>query len=170
MRVLAVVAPLVVTSFLTGCAQSQPPAAAAPSPASGSTPFSTTLDVRQLMNWVTDSNARHVFSAVGTIVTEKGEEQVAPKTDEEWTAVRNSAAVVLESGNLLMLPERARDQGEWMKRAQAMSAAADEVLKAIDVKDSESLFTAAGDLYQTCSDCHAQYIFSDSAAPASSAK
>lgn len=163
MRAFAVVALFVATSFSASCTQSQPPPAAAPTAASA--PFSNTLDVKQLMNWVMDANASAVFAAVGTIVTEKGEEHIAPKTDEQWTAVRNSAAVVLESGNLLMLPERAKDQDQWMQRAQAMSAAADEVLRAIDVKDSESLFTAAGDLYQACSDCHAAYIFAGDAAP-----
>ena len=118
-----------------------------------------TLDLKQLMNWVMDPHAGKVFAAVGSIVTEHGEEQVAPKTDEDWNAVRNSAATVLESGNLLMLDGRARDQKEWMARAKALSDAAGQVLNAVDVKDPEALFTAAGDLYQTCSDCHAQYVF-----------
>jgi cytochrome c556 len=46
-----------------------------------------------------------------------------------------------------------------MARAKALSDAAGQVLNAVDVKDPEALFTAAGDLYQTCSDCHAQYVF-----------
>jgi len=158
MRKPVVAAVLVTTLLLVGCDRpAAPPQPAATS--AGALPFTTTLELKQLMNWVVDPSSRVVFAAVGTIVTEHGEEQVAPKTDEEWNTIRNSAATVLESGNLLMLQGRARDQKEWLARAKAMSDAAAQTLQAIDVKDPEALFTASGDLYQTCSDCHAQYIF-----------
>ena len=38
-----------------------------------------------------------------------------PKDDAEWAAVRRSAVALAESGTLLMLRGRARDQGEWAK-------------------------------------------------------
>jgi len=145
-----------------GCNRAATPTelhAASASAQAGTPGFVTTLELKQVMNWVVDPNARIVFAAVGSIVTEHGEEQLAPKTDEEWNSIRNSAATVLESGNLLMLQGRAKDQKEWIARAKAMSDAAAATLQAIDVKDPEALFTASGDLYQTCSDCHAQYIF-----------
>ena len=42
-------------------------------------------------------------------------ERTPPKTDAEWNAVRNQALMLAESGNLLMMPSRARDQGDWIK-------------------------------------------------------
>jgi hypothetical protein len=139
---------------LSGCGTKAP----SPPPA---IPFQVDLQVKELMNWIMDPNADVVWGAVGTVVTEQGEEKFAPKTDEEWTAVRNSAATVLESGNLLMMSGRARDQGDWMKRIEEMMRRAQEVLQAAEAKDAETLFTAGSDMYLACSACHAQYIFSE---------
>ena len=38
-----------------------------------------------------------------------------PKDEKEWAAVRRSALTLAETGNLLMLPGRARDKGDWVK-------------------------------------------------------
>src|SRR5262252_7620321 len=82
-----------------------------------------TLTLKELMGWVVDPNAARVFAAVGTDVTAHGEVKIAPKNDAEWNAVRNNAAVVLESANLLMLGDRARDQDEWPKRVKEFAEA-----------------------------------------------
>src|SRR5262245_15190402 len=90
--------------LLHGCNSGEAPAgAAAPSAGASAqgTSFHTVADTKQLMAWIIDPSADVVWGAVGTIVTEKGTEHIRPKTDEEWTAVRNSAATVAESGNLL---------------------------------------------------------------------
>ncbi len=89
-----------------------------------------------------------VFGAVASIVTEQGEENVQPLTDNEWTNVRNNAVILLEAGNLLMLEARARpsivqDVADWNTKARAMSAAARTAIDAIDVKDPEALFAAS---------------------------
>jgi hypothetical protein len=151
--------------LLAACGRGEPPTsatiAATSDPPGGH--YSTTLDVKQVMNWVMDPNANVVFNAVATIVTEHGEENVEPKTDAEWNTVRNSAAVILEAGNLLMLPGRARPEGEWNEKAKALSTAAEAALQATDVKDPEALFAAAGDLYEACSACHARFVFAEGA-------
>lgn len=116
------------------------------------------------MNWMIDPSSKVVFGAVATIITEQGEQNVQPHTDEEWNRVRNNAVMVLEAGNLLMLEGRARpssvqDVADWNAKARAMSAAARTAIEATDVKDPEALFAASGDIYQTCTDCHEKYIF-----------
>ncbi|GFE83394.1 hypothetical protein GCM10011487_53940 [Steroidobacter agaridevorans] len=126
--------------------------------------FDTSVDTRQLMNWMIDPSSKVVFGAVATIITEQGEQNVQPHTDEEWNRVRNNAVMVLEAGNLLMLEGRARpssvqDVADWNAKARAMSAAARTAIEATDVKDPEALFAASGDIYQTCTDCHEKYIF-----------
>jgi hypothetical protein len=143
-----------------GCSDQPPAPAAAPVAAA----FDTSIDTRQLMSWIIDPSSKVVFAAVATIVTEQGEEQVQPRTDEEWNTIRNHAAMLLESGNLLLLESRKRssqvqDQQDWNVKARAMSAAARSAIEATDVKDPEALFTASGDIYQTCTDCHEKYIF-----------
>ena len=113
------------------------------------------------MNWILDPNADVVWGAVGTISTAEGEQKIAPTTDEQWTVVRNSAATVIECGNLLMMNGRARNQDDWMKKVQEMMRTANQVLQAIDAKDADAMFTAGSDLYLACSACHAQYIFNE---------
>ena len=44
----------------------------------------------------------------------------APADDDDWRAVLNSALMLAESGNLLMLDGRARDDGEWMTMSRAL--------------------------------------------------
>jgi hypothetical protein len=138
---------------LFGCGSAEPPAPPPPAPS-----FDTTMNVKQLMNWVIEPAAKVVWASVGTIATLEGTKEIAPRTDEEWSAVRNSAAMVVESGNLLLLPGRARNQDDWPMKARAMMEAAREALTAAEVKDTEALFAAGGNIYQACSDCHAKYL------------
>jgi hypothetical protein len=135
---------------LAGCSAQAPPP-----------PFQLDIPTKDLMNWILDPNADVVWASVGTIVTAEGEQKFAPTTDEQWTAVRNSAATVIEAGNLLMLGGRARNQDDWMKKVQEMMRTATQVLQAIEAKDADTVFTAASDMYTACADCHAAYIFSE---------
>lgn len=126
--------------------------------------FDTSIDTKQLMRWMIDPTSKVVFGAVASIVTETGEEQIQPRTDEEWNTVRNNAAMVLEAGNLLMLEGRAKnsaiqDAPDWNAKAHSMSVAARAAIEATEAKDPEALFMASGDIYQACTDCHAKYIF-----------
>ena len=42
----------------------------------------------------------------------------APQSDKEWVPVQNAALTLAEVGNLLMIPGRAKDNGDWMKYAK----------------------------------------------------
>jgi hypothetical protein len=44
-----------------------------------------------------------------------------PKTAEEWATLQNNALTLAETGNLLLLPGRAKDNGEWTKHAKALA-------------------------------------------------
>ena len=99
-----------------------------------------------------------VWDSVKTIVTAKGTEDIRPRTEEEWTAVRNAAVALTESGNLLMLVPRAKDGGEWMKRSQELINTGEAAIRAIDAKNADRLFTVGGDIYEACSNCHRQYM------------
>ena len=52
----------------------------------------------------------------------------------------NSAAALIESGNLLMLGDRAIDQGDWVTMSRAMMSAGQDVLKAVEAKDKDAGF------------------------------
>jgi hypothetical protein len=149
------VAAAIALAALGACNSAQPPApAAAAAPA-----YQMVTDLNQLMEWVIEPNAQVVWKSVGTIITADGTEEIAPKTDEEWQSIRNSAATVAEAGNLLMMEGRARNQDDWMKKSRALIDTANIVLQAIDAKDAPAVFTAGSDLYLTCSDCHTTYAF-----------
>ena len=121
-------------------------------------PFKPVVDTKLLMQAVVDPNADIIWEAVKTIDTPAGTEDVRPKTDEQWVAVRNSAVAVAEAGNLLMLVPRAKDGGEWMKRAQEMIDTGERAIKAAEAKNASQLFTVGGDIYDACSNCHREYM------------
>lgn len=139
-----------------GCSGSEPPPAA--TTAAAEPPFHTTLTTKQLMTWVIDPNAVAVWNSVGTDVTDKGTEERHPKTDEDWAKFRNAAAMLVESGNLLMLDGRAVDQDQWLTTARGMSDAAAQVLEAAEAKDVQAYFDAGGALYEACTACHSKYL------------
>ncbi len=130
------------------------PACGGPAPP----PFKPVADTKLLMQSVVDPNADLIWDAVKIIMTKEGDENIRPKTDAEWAAVRNAAVSVAESGNLLMMVPRAKDGGEWMQRAQEMIAAGEKAIEAANAKSAEKLFTVGGDLYDSCSNCHRKYL------------
>jgi hypothetical protein len=121
-------------------------------------PFTPVADTKLLMQSVVDPNADIIWDAVKIISTKDGDQDIRPRTDAEWIAVRNAAVTVAESGNLLMMVPRAKNGGEWMQRAQEMIKAGEEAMRAADSKNAEKLFTVGGDLYDSCSNCHREYL------------
>jgi hypothetical protein len=80
-----------------------------------------------------------------------------PKDEKEWAAVRRSAVTLAESGNLLMMEGRARDQGDWMKDAKLLVDVGNSAYKAAQAKDSNALANLAGAVDTSCTTCHKQY-------------
>ncbi len=127
----------------TGCA---------PQPA-----FKPVASVKQLMTATIDPAAEVVFDAVGTIISASGVEEIAPQNDAEWATVRDNALLLAESGNLLMIGDRAKDKGDWMKMSQALVDVGVVAMKAAETKNPEALFEAGGQVYEVCSQCHDRY-------------
>ena len=121
-------------------------------------PFKPTADTKLLMQAVVDPNADVIWESVKTIITSRGTEEIRPRTDAEWTAVRNSAITLAESGNLLMMVPRAKDGGEWMTRAQELIDTSQAAIRATEAKNADRLFTIGGDIYDACSHCHEKYM------------
>jgi len=80
-----------------------------------------------------------------------------PTNENEWAAVRRGAVTLAESGNLLMLRGRARDQGDWTKDVKMLVDAGTAAYKAAQAKDVKALAAAAGPLDASCTTCHKQY-------------
>jgi hypothetical protein len=81
-----------------------------------------------------------------------------PKTDEEWATLQNSALTLAESGNLLLLPGRAKDNGEWTKDAKALVGTGSQAFKAANSKDAKALAVIGDKIDETCEACHAKYL------------
>ena len=67
-------------------------------------------------------------------------------------------ASIFEAGNLLLMPPRLRDDGDWVKMSQALTAAAVRVEQAADAKNIDLMLTTGGELYTACTNCHEQYL------------
>ncbi len=81
----------------------------------------------------------------------------APKDDKEWMAVQRSAVLLAESGNVLMMPGRSRDQGEWLKNARLLVDAGAMAYKAARAKDANALLALDAPINASCIGCHKQY-------------
>jgi hypothetical protein len=113
--------------------------------------------VKQIMKGIVGPAANVVFNAVSTTVSSKGTEEKAPQTEEEWEAVGNSAAALIESGNLMLIGSRVVDRGDWVKQSQALMEAGRVALKAIQNKSADQLL-ASGEAVNMSSDtCHLKY-------------
>ncbi|HYR90421.1 MAG TPA: hypothetical protein VE422_40490 [Terriglobia bacterium] len=80
-----------------------------------------------------------------------------PSDEKEWAAVRRSAMTLAESGNLLMMRGRARDQGDWMKDAKMLVDAGTAAYKAAEARDPNALARLTEQLDASCTTCHKQY-------------
>ena len=127
--------------------------------------LNNSLSLHQLMEWIIDPNADVIWDSVKSISTVKGTTEIYPRTDEQWDAVRNSAAILLEAGNILMIEGRAKDNKQWLEYAKQLSSASEVTLKAAQDKNKDALFDAGGNIYNARKACHDKYADFDKKAP-----
>jgi hypothetical protein len=120
-------------------------------------PYKPVADVKQMMRGIVEPSADGVWKSVAIIYTKAGVEERRPRTTKEWDAVRNHAMTLAEAGNLLMLPGRARDGGDWMRYAQELIDTSTAALRAIEAKDYERLLVVGGPIDDVCERCHRKY-------------
>lgn len=120
-------------------------------------PYKPVADVKQLMQGIVDPASDVVWESVATIFTKEGTEERRPRTKEEWDNVRNHALMLAEAGNLLMMPPRAKDGGEWMKRSQELVETATIALRAAEAKNVDQLLNIGGVIDEACENCHKKY-------------
>ncbi len=136
---------LLCISILNACSQKSPHT------------YNSTLNLKQVMEWVIDPSADVVWDSVKYITTSSGTEEISPKTDADWESIRNSAATLIQAGNILMLDHLAKDNQQWHEFAKRLSTNAEVALKAAQNKDKDALFDAGGNIYNACKACHDKY-------------
>jgi|SoiMethySBSTD1v2_1073268.scaffolds.fasta_scaffold172936_2 hypothetical protein len=135
----------VVGTMLTVAFAAQTPQRGGTTSVSGVRTVGTTL---QVMHAIVKPASDAVFAAGGE----------PPKDAKAWTALENQAIALAESGNLLMLGDRAKDQGDWMKFSRALVDASAGAVKAAQAKNADAMSTASDAVYETCEACHMKYL------------
>ena len=128
--------------------------AALPVSAPATTPVAS---VKQIMNGIVGPAAAVVYKAVGSTETAKGVEEWAPKSDAEWEAVGNSAAALVESGNLLLMGSRVVDQQDWVKLSRMMIDGGRQALTAVEKRDAAGVMASGEPINSSCDACHEKY-------------
>jgi hypothetical protein len=124
--------------------------------------YELTTDVQHTMELIIDPAADVIWDSAGSIITAAGEQDLAPATPEGWANVEAAAAVLAESGNLLMMPGRTAGP-DWDEHASSLISAGKLAMAAAQQQDASALFDAGGRIYQVCLACHNQYLIDDSA-------
>jgi hypothetical protein len=77
-----------------------------------------------------------------------------PDAEREWAAVRRSAMTLAESGNLLIMRNRAP---AWVNEAKKLIDVGAAAYQAAQSKDSKALAVLADPLDASCTACHKQF-------------
>jgi hypothetical protein len=84
-------------------------------------------------------------------------ERNPPKNDHEWSVIRGTALTLAESGNLLLMGSRARDQDRWVKDARLLIDAGTAAFNAAQKKDLQAILDLNEQLAASCTTCHRHY-------------
>jgi hypothetical protein len=166
-------------TLLVGCSKPAPQAPPSAAATATATPYHPVASIREVMNSVIDPNVDVVWNAVKTDIDHGKPIEHAPKTDDEWAAVRHSAMTVSEGANLLMMPGRAvappgagslspgielapdqvralidKSPSGWNQFARSLQDSLQPALDAIDKKDTQALFEAGDKIDEVCESCH----------------
>ena len=153
--------------------------------------FRPTSTIKDIMDSMVDPSADVIWESVATIITIEGIEEKAPRTDDEWKAVRRGAIRIIEATNLLQMPGRHvagpgekaenenielapeeiearlnQDRASWIALAHGLHDAGMTALHAIDAKDPPALSAAGEGLDRACENCHLKYWYPPGKAPA----
>ena len=119
--------------------------------------FTPATDVDHVMRTKVDPAANLVWASVVTTVTVDGIREKFPSAAQEWSALRNAASDLEESGNLLRKENRVSGNSDWGRHSRSLVAAAAATLKAVEARSPEQILAAGEQIYNTCVGCHGGY-------------
>ena len=134
--------------LLAGAALAQAPPAPAPAAAPAApSPYRNVGNMSRLMIDIIYPTSDAIFYV----------DRYEPKTEVQWNTLASQALILAESGNLLMMPGRARDQGNWIADSKLMIDAGAAAYRAARAKDLDGVRAVNDKLYESCVTCHTQY-------------
>ena len=80
-----------------------------------------------------------------------------PKSDRDWETLQMQALMLAESGNLLMMKDRAKNQGEWMKDSRMLVDAGLAAVRATRAKDIQAVLALNEQIVNSCINCHRKF-------------
>ena len=120
-------------------------------------PFRTAATIVQIMEGPIAHAAEVYWESVSTIVDKDGIHEHFPQNDEEWEAVWAAGITIGESGNLLMIADRARD-AEWVRLSAELADVGMEAAQAAESKNPDKVLELGEKVYNVCTECHMKYI------------
>lgn len=114
-----------------------------------------TQDAAQPVGTMADVMTSMVYPAANDLLLSIA--RGGPQNEKEWMAVQRSAVLLGESGNVLMMRSRARDQGEWITDAKTLVDAGTAAYRAARSKDVNALTALEAPINASCVSCHKQY-------------
>jgi hypothetical protein len=117
------------------------------------------LGVKDVMRHIVNPAAEAFWARSGEVDDEGGAHDRIAKDDENWKVTLDSAAQLVEAGNLLQMEGRARDpNGPWMKYAIQLTNAGLAGMTAAQAKNHDKTNDAGSAMYDACYGCHGRYI------------
>jgi cytochrome c556 len=137
---------VLVLPFLAVVVLAQAPSGFKPSPVG---------NLKQVMRSIPLPNSNLIFAV----------QRQAPKNEEEWKAVEDSARAISETANLIIMPGRLRENGQpvpvrrpdFIKYAQGLVQAGQDCYKAAVSRSQEAVSDCTANLADSCSNCHDVY-------------
>ncbi len=81
-----------------------------------------------------------------------------PTDQAGWDRVAGTAAMLAESGNLLLTGPRNVNQPEWTQLSLELVARSKEAMAAAERKDLDAVLAAGDAIYGVCENCHNKYM------------
>jgi hypothetical protein len=175
----------VVALALTACGSKNDTPAAA-------TLLQPVASIQEIMQAIVDPSADALWESVSSTVSSAGIEDKQPQNDAEWVELRHLALQIAEAGNLLVADGRvvahaghtledahiqgilapteiqqkiAADRPTFAQKAAALQQAAQQIIAAIDARDTARFLEAGGQLDHACESCHKQYWYPNDKVP-----
>ncbi|WP_306253176.1 hypothetical protein [Parvularcula sp. IMCC14364] len=117
----------------------------------------SSADVLSIMVDEMDPAADGIWQSAGWIITDEGEEELWPTTEEGWQAVAASADNLIQLSAELDAPAYAAIGKPWSLSLVRLTQAAEAARLAAETRDKQGLFDAGGDIYRACLMCHLRY-------------
>ena len=146
------VALLAATTLIAACSPGKPTATAGAK-------LNTDLPMTEFMGHFVDPAAFMYWKGSGYEMTEAGERDLSPTTDEGWDVLVTGATMLVEAGNILQMPGRTRaPEADWNKYAQLLTERALIARAAAEKHDKQAVFDEGGKVYEVCVACHEQFV------------